>query len=92
MRGEPGTKVKLTIVRPGRDKPFDVSLIREKIELKPVKWEVRDGIGILNVNSFSAQTGTATEAALVAIDKATGGRPLGLAFAEAAVFVSFFNI
>ena len=77
MRGTPGTKVKLTIVRPGRDKPFDVTLIREKIELKPVKWEVRDGIGVININSFSAQTGAATEAALMAVDKATGGRPLG---------------
>ena len=35
MRGEPGTPVKLTIVRPGRDKPFDVSLVRERIELRP---------------------------------------------------------
>ncbi|MCA1654273.1 MAG: S41 family peptidase [Sphingomicrobium sp.] len=77
MRGEPGTKVKLTIVRPGRDKPFDVTLIREKIELKPVKFEVRDGIGIININSFSAQTGAATENALVSIDKMTGGHPLG---------------
>jgi len=77
MRGEPGTKIKLTIVRPGRDKPFDVTLTREKIELKPVKWEVRDGIGILNINSFSAQTGAATESALISIDKAVGGRPLG---------------
>ena len=45
MRGEPGTPIKLTIVRPGRDKPFDVSMIRERIELRPVKWEIKDGIG-----------------------------------------------
>ena len=77
MRGEPGTKIKLTIVRPGRDRPFDVTLVREKIELKPVKWEVRDRIGILNINGFSAQTGAATESALLSIDKAVGGRPLG---------------
>ena len=25
MRGKPGTAIKLTIVRPGRDKPFDVA-------------------------------------------------------------------
>src|SRR5688500_1345528 len=28
MRGAPGTPIKLTIVRPGRDKPFDVQLTR----------------------------------------------------------------
>ncbi|RST29934.1 S41 family peptidase [Sphingomonas ginkgonis] len=77
MRGPPGSPIKLTIVRPGRDKPFDVSMVRERIELKPVKWEVKDGIGYLNINGFSAQTGAATEAALTAIDKATGGKPIG---------------
>jgi len=77
MRGTPGTSIKLTIVRPGRDKPFDVTLVRERIELKPVKWEIRDRIGIININGFSAQTGAATEAALTAIDKAVGGHPLG---------------
>ncbi len=77
MRGAPGTGIKLTIVRPGRDKPFDVALVRERIQLRPVKWEIKDGVGIININTFAANTGDATKAALVAIDKATGGRPLG---------------
>jgi carboxyl-terminal processing protease len=77
MKGAPGSAVKLTIVRPGRDKSFDVSLTRERIELRPVKWEVKDGIGIININSFAGNTGDATKAALLAVDKATGGRPLG---------------
>jgi carboxyl-terminal processing protease len=77
MRGEAGSKIKLTIVRPGRDKPFDVTLVREKIQLKPVKWEIKDNIGYININGFSAQTGAATESALKSIDAATGGHPLG---------------
>ena len=77
MRGRPGSGIKISIVRPGRDKPFDVSLIRERIELRPVKWEIKDGIGIININTFAGNTGDATEAALLAIDKASGGRPLG---------------
>ena len=77
MRGLPGSSIKLTVVRVGRDKPFDVSLVRERIELRPVKWEIKDGIGIININQFSANVGEATEAALTAIDKATGGRPTG---------------
>lgn len=77
MRGKPGTKIKLTLVRPGRDKPFDVSLQREIIRLKPVKWEIKDNVGIININSFSKTTGESVRAALTAIDKATGGRPLG---------------
>ncbi len=77
MRGAPGSKTSVTIVRPGRDKPFDVALTRARIELRPVKWEVRDGIGIININTFSGNTGAAVEGALTAIDKATGGKPKG---------------
>jgi carboxyl-terminal processing protease len=77
MRGAPGTKITLTVVRRGRDKPFDVSITRAKIELRVVKWEIKDGIGIININSFAGNTGAATEAALTAIDKATGGHPTG---------------
>ena len=77
MRGQPGTSVKLTIVRAGRDKPFDVVLRREIIELKPVKWEVRGQVGYININAFSKNTGASVRAALDAIDKSLGARPLG---------------
>ena len=77
MRGKPGTNIRLTIVRPGRDKPFDVTLTREIITIKPVKWEVKDGVGIVNINSFSKSTGDGVKSAMTAIDKALGGRPLG---------------
>ena len=77
MRGAPGTKVSLTLVRPGRDKPLDVTLVREVIVQKPVKWEVKDGIGIVNINTFSANTGADTRAAIMAIEKSLGHAPLG---------------
>jgi carboxyl-terminal processing protease len=77
MRGDPGSKIKLTIVRPGRDKPFDVTLTRETIVIKPVKWQVKDNIGIININSFSKQTGADTRAAIAGIDKQLGHKPTG---------------
>jgi carboxyl-terminal processing protease len=77
MRGAPGSAIKLTIVRPGRDKPIDFSLVRERIELRPVKWEIKDGVGIININTFSGNVADATKSALLAVDKATGGKPLG---------------
>jgi carboxyl-terminal processing protease len=77
MRGAPGTPIKLTIIRPGRDKPLDLTLVRERIELRPVKWEIKDGIGIININSFSGNVADQTKSALLSIDKATGGHPLG---------------
>ncbi len=77
MRGEPGTPIKLTIVRPGRDKPFDVSMNRERIQLHPVKWEIKEGVGYININTFTGNVADQTKAALIGIDKATGGHPLG---------------
>ena len=77
MRGPPGTKVSLTLVRPGRDKPLDVTLVRETIIQKPVKWEVKNGVGIININTFSANTGADTRAAIMSIEKSLGHAPLG---------------
>lgn len=77
MRGQPGTKVGLTVVRPGRDKPMELTLVREVIIQKPVKWEVKNGVGIININTFSASTGADTRAAIMAIDKSLGRKPTG---------------
>ncbi|MGE7207085.1 S41 family peptidase [Sphingomonas sp. NPDC019816] len=77
MRGKPGTKIKLTLVRPGRDKPIELTLTREVIVQRPVKWEVKGDVGYININTFSENTGADTRGAIMAIDKALGHRPLG---------------
>jgi carboxyl-terminal processing protease len=77
MRGPPGSSVKVTVVRPGRDKPFDVSITRAIIELPVVKWEVKDRVGIINVNSFNKTTTDNVLAAIAGVEKSLGGPPLG---------------
>ena len=77
MRGKPGTSIRLTVVRPGRDKPFDVTLTREVIEVKPVKWEVKNGVGVININGFSKTTGASVRAAIASIDQSLGRKPPG---------------
>jgi len=77
MRGPAGTTIKLTIVRPGRDKPFDVSITRAIIQLPAVKWEVKDGVGIINVNSFSRDTTDEALAAIASVERSLGHPPLG---------------
>ncbi|MEN2786052.1 S41 family peptidase [Sphingomonas qilianensis] len=77
MRGAPGSKINLTIVRPGRDKPIEIALVREKIVQRPVKWEVKNGIGILNINTFSDGTGAAVKAGMMSVEKSLGHPPLG---------------
>src|SRR5206468_7743947 len=77
MRGAAGTSIKITIVRPGRDKPFDVTLTRAVSSLPAVKWEVKDRVGILNVNSFNKTTTDSVLSAIKSIEKSVGGAPLG---------------
>jgi carboxyl-terminal processing protease len=77
MRGKPGTTLKITIVRPGRDKPFDLTITREVIELKPVKWEVKGDVGVININAFSKNTGAGVRAAILGIEKSLGHKPAG---------------
>jgi carboxyl-terminal processing protease len=77
MRGEPGTSIKLTIFRPGREEPFDVTITRAIIDLKPVRWEVKDKIGVITITGFSEETGEDVAAAVKGIEKQMGGKPLG---------------
>jgi carboxyl-terminal processing protease len=77
MKGTPGTSVRLTIVRPGRDKPFDVSITRAIIDLPAVKWEVKDRVGVISVNAFNKTTTQAVLAAITGVEKSLGGPPLG---------------
>ena len=77
MRGAPGTSIKITIYRPGRDAPFDVTITRAVIDLKPVRWEVKNRIGVISITGFSEQTGADVVAAVSGIKKTLGGNPLG---------------
>ena len=77
MRGPAGSKVDLKIVRPGRDKPFTVTVTRAVITANPVKWEVKDRVGIINLNRFTGTSGDQVHHALSEIDKATAGKTIG---------------
>src|SRR3954463_11387363 len=77
MRGNPGTSVRLTIVRPGRERPFDVTITRANIDIPAVRSEVRDGVGILTVTTFSRVTTEATQRAMAEIEHRLGHPPLG---------------
>src|SRR5688572_1419370 len=53
LRGAAGTKVKLTIVREGRDKPFDVTVQRESIRIASVRSRMLEpGYGYLRISAF----------------------------------------
>ncbi len=57
IRGEKETLVTLTIIRDGVGDPFDVSIVRDSIDLESVSSEVLDGdIKYISVNQFSDDT------------------------------------
>ena len=57
MRGPVNTKIKLTIMRKGQDKPIDMLLTREVIHVPSVRSQVEgDEIGYIRVTQFNEQT------------------------------------
>ena len=67
LRGEPGTKVTITIQREGEPKPFDVTIVRDIIEIKPVPYYgmVDDDIGYIRLTQFSQEAGDEVKNALL---------------------------
>jgi carboxyl-terminal processing protease len=77
MRGEPGSTVRLTLVREGTAKPFEVSLTREIIAVASVRQRVLDpGYGYIRIAQFQSNTGTEVEDAVTALT--AEGKLLGL--------------
>ncbi|MBU6463428.1 MAG: S41 family peptidase [Bradyrhizobium sp.] len=57
MKGPVHTSTKLKIERKGTDKPIDVSIEREIIQVKPVSFHTESGdIGYIRISSFNEQT------------------------------------
>ena len=57
MRGEPGTSIKLTILRESEAEPFEIELERAVINIQTVKRrQLDDQIGYLRVSQFQTMT------------------------------------
>jgi len=79
MRGPAGTDIRLTVFRPGRDEPFDVTVTRGVIELEPVTHELQPGnIGVIIVNEFSRDVGRDVFTAWEKLREEASGRLTGL--------------
>ncbi|MBW4559269.1 MAG: S41 family peptidase [Trichormus sp. ATA11-4-KO1] len=66
IRGEPGTKVNLTVQRDGQTKQFDIT--RARIEIHPVKYSEKQTpagkLGYIRLNQFSANAGGEMQSAI----------------------------
>jgi carboxyl-terminal processing protease len=56
MRGPVNTKIKLTIMRKGQDKPVEVSITRDIIRVRAVRSRVEEDVGYIRVSQFNEQT------------------------------------
>ena len=57
MRGKPGTKITLTIMREGEDKPLKIELTRDVIHVASVKTRLLDpGYGYVRLSHFQSHT------------------------------------
>ncbi len=75
LRGKPGTKVTITILRGKNSKPFDVTITRAIIHVKSVKYKKIGDVGYLRISQF--QQGT-TEEVKKALKKLKGIKGLVL--------------
>ena len=79
MRGPVNTPIELKIQREGADAPITITVIRDIIKVRSVRWRVeRDTIGYIDINSFTEQTDSGLEEAIekikeqIGADKVTG--------------------
>jgi carboxyl-terminal processing protease len=76
MRGKVGAPIKLTIGREGQ-KPFDVDIIRDKIQIRSVRSRNDEDIGYIRITSFSEQTDIGLRAMVKKIKENTGDKLRG---------------
>jgi len=70
MKGAVNTQTHLKILRKGKDQPIDVTLTREIIRVKPVKYHTDNGdIGYIRITSFNEQTTEGLHKAIADIQK-----------------------
>lgn len=73
IRGEEGTQVTLTLFREGEPNTFDVTITRQKIEVKSVKLEYKEingkRIALITLSRFGDDTKELFDAAIIDIQK-----------------------
>jgi carboxyl-terminal processing protease len=70
MKGAVNTQTHLKILRKGKDQPIDVTLTREIIKVKPVRYHTDGGdIGYIRITSFNEQTTDGLHKAIADIQK-----------------------
>lgn len=76
MRGPVNTSITLTIVREGKEESFDVTLTRDIIVIKSVKYHTEDNIGYIRITTFNEQTSEGLDEAIANLNRGIGKKKL----------------
>jgi carboxyl-terminal processing protease len=72
LRGPSGTKVNLTMLRPGVEKSFEVALIRAAIQVEAVKYHREGNVGYIRIPAFNEETNDGVVSAVKNLRKQIG--------------------
>ncbi len=79
MRGKPGSKIVLTIVRKNEPKPLVISIVRAVIKVQSVKSKLAEpGYAFVRITQFQEHTGESLAAALDTLYKQSDGNLKGI--------------
>lgn len=79
MRGKVGTPILLTIIREGEEKPLKITIIRDIIKVKSVRYRTLEpGFAYLRISQFQSRTGENLEDAIDKLKDENEGKLNGL--------------
>ncbi len=77
MRGPVNSGITLTVVRKGKEDPFDVKVVRDVIHINPVKYSAEGDVGYIKVTTFNEQTTANLQKAIEDLKKEIGPKLKG---------------
>ena len=77
MRGQINSPITLSIVRKGRDAPFDIKVTRDVIKINPVKASAEDDVALIRMTAFNEQTTDALKKGVAEMKKKIGPKLRG---------------
>lgn len=77
MRGKVGSTIKISVRRASVKEPFDLTLTRETIKVKSVRFRLEGDVGYIRVTSFTEQSTSGVLDAIEKIKKEAGSKLKG---------------
>jgi carboxyl-terminal processing protease len=79
MRGEKGSKIVLTIIRQGENKPLQITVVRDIINVQSIRTKMLDDhFGYVRVSQFQSNSGNELTKAIQTLKKNNGGKLKGI--------------